>query len=132
MFLIFQHFHFNVANILLRGVEETQPLIRKMLGVYFIRKITAVCIHWLLNPLLVSKMFNINSFYCKIFLKLMFYDSFYKINCDKKKNQKTYFQPQARNEIKCKITSKSTSKSLNLCPNYATFMIESGLFISHG
>ena len=35
---------------------------------------------------------------------------FTKLTVTKKKNQKTYFVPQARNEINCKITSKSTSK----------------------
>ena len=108
MFPIFQHTHFNVANTLLKRVGETQTLIRNMLGVYFIRNITAVDIRWLLNPLLVSTMFNINSFYCKTFLKLIFCASFYENNW--KKNQKTYFVSQGLNEIKCKIKSKSTRK----------------------
>ena len=109
MFPIFQHTHFNVANTLLKRVGETQTLIRNMLGVYFIRNITAVDIRWLLNPLLVSTMFNINSFYRKTFLKLMFCTSFYENNW-KKKYQKTYFVSQGLNEIKCKIKSKSTRK----------------------
>ena len=45
MFPIFQHTHFNVANTLLKRVGETQTLIRNMLGVYFIRNITAVDIY---------------------------------------------------------------------------------------
>ena len=69
----------------------------------------------ILTILLISIMFNLNSFYRIKVLKLHYLCFFYEKNC--KKNRKTYFVSQGLNEIKCKITSKTTrnfkSKSIS-------------------
>ena len=79
-------------------------------------------------------MFNITLFYHTDVLKLH-YLFFFSLENNFKKNRKTYFVSQGLNEIKCKITLKTTRKlKVNPYLIYATFMMSTSMnfvYLSH-
>ena len=79
-------------------------------------------------------MFNITLFYHTDVLELH-YLFFFSLENNFKKNRKTYFVSQGLNEIKCKITLKTTRKlKVNPYLIYATFMMSTSMnfvYLSH-
>ena len=72
-------------------------------------------------------MFNITLFYHTDVLELH-YLFFFSLENNFKKNRKTYFVSQGLNEIKCKITLKTTRKlKVNPYLIYATFIMSTSM-----